>query len=70
MRLEVSFMAGPVHPRRMISRYPWIGWWVGPRAGLNTEVAKRKTSDPCRGSNTIQTELRIQMNTLRPTTLL
>jgi hypothetical protein len=29
----------------------WIGSWVGPRAGLDTETAKKSNLYPCRESN-------------------
>jgi hypothetical protein len=41
---------GRFTPRERAPGTPWIGGWVGPRAGLGA-VAKRKIPRPCRDSN-------------------
>jgi hypothetical protein len=39
-----------LYPQEKDPRYPLIGGWVGPRAGLDAG-AKRKILYPCQGSN-------------------
>jgi hypothetical protein len=60
-------------PLRIATGTPWIGGWVGPRAGLDA-MAKRKFLCPCRNSNpgrlarslvTVLIEIRVSNDKLR-----
>jgi hypothetical protein len=58
-RWVVSFTPRPLYTRGKCTQYPWIGAWVGPRAGLDA-VEQRKISWPRPSSPypvTIPTEL-------------
>jgi len=43
-----GFSPWPLYPRERASGSNWIGDWMGPRAGLDT-VVKRKKSQPLLG---------------------
>jgi hypothetical protein len=42
---------GRFTPRERAPGTHWVEGWVGPRAGLDTAVVKRKIPSPCRDSN-------------------
>jgi len=51
MKLSDQFHAPDVSPQRLDTH--WIGNWVGPRAGFNTAVAKRKIPVPTGNRNPV-----------------
>jgi len=52
-RWEDCFTPRPLYLRERTPPPPthWTGVWVGPRASVDTEVAKRKKSLPCQAGN-------------------